>query len=145
MEPEDAGRPKTVSFTLTCSVTAPALPSRDRVFELARSLQQRELAIAAGVVLLVFVLEPLFLYWVFSARLKSEIAQANASVVTSVATQVRSDFVAALRESSFQRDAGRVTPLDASDPSDLVKPLSQEAGKAVPSLATPPEGGPIRR
>jgi len=119
-QPADA--PKTYSLGMTVSLTGPGLPAKSGILEFARSLGRRELAIAAAALLFVFVVEPLVLFWLFSAKLKSRLDQNGAALTASISGQIQSEIGSAVREALSQQQQRVVTPLNAPDPTALVLP-----------------------
>jgi len=112
--------PKTWSVTFSFSWHGPGMPSQERAREFFKSLSRKDLALAAGVVVLLFVIEPLFCYWVFSAKLSSQLQSHTASVTESVSGVIQSQVGTAVREAmERQRPA---TPLNVPDPTSLVLP-----------------------
>ena len=123
--------PRTWSFHFTFSWDGPGLPDRAGTLEFLRSLNRRDLAIAAGALLLVFVIEPLILFWIFSARLRSQLDRQAVSLAAAVSSQVQSEVGSVVMGALSQQQQRLITPLNASDPTALV----------LPSSANPPPPG----
>ncbi|MDD5629185.1 MAG: hypothetical protein PHU21_08970 [Elusimicrobia bacterium] len=118
------------AFTVAFSWDGPGLPTRSQSVEFLRSLSRRDLAIVGGVVAFIFVIEPLLLYWLFSARLKSGLDEGVAELRAAVASQIQAEVGPAMKESLSQQ-LRLVTPLSTSNASD-------STGLVVPSPAAAP-------
>ena len=84
------------SFTVNFSWDGPGLPTRAQTVEFLRSLSRRDLAIIGGAVLFILVIEPLLLYGLFSAKLKSRLDDHSAELRTVVSSQIQSEIGPAL-------------------------------------------------
>jgi hypothetical protein len=93
-------------------------------------LSRRDLAIVGGAVLLIFVIEPLLLYWLFSAKLKSRLDDHIADLRAVVSSQIQSEVGPALKEALSQQ-VHVVTPLNSTN-------LNDSTGLVVPSPTPPP-------
>jgi len=118
------------SFTVNFSWDGPGLPTRAQTVEFLRSLSRRDLAIIGGAVLFILVIEPLLLYGLFSAKLKSRLDDHSAELRTVVSSQIQSEIGPALKEALSQQFRV-VTPLNSSNASD-------STGLVVPSQTPPP-------
>jgi len=133
--PERPAAPaKPWSFTLSFSWDGPGLPSRAQTVEFIRSLSRRDHTIIAGVLLLVFVVEPLILFWMFSSRLRSRLDEHSSELRTVVSSQIQSEVGPALKEALSQQ-VRTVTPLSSSGAGD-------STGLVVPSPAPAPPPPP---
>ncbi|HAM35764.1 MAG TPA: hypothetical protein DEB40_06515 [Elusimicrobia bacterium] len=124
--------PKTWSFSLTFSWDGPGLPSRAQAAEFFRSLSRRDLAIVAGSLLFIFIIEPLLLFWIFSARLRGQLHAQASTLASSLSSQIQNEVGPAVREALHERHDRVVTPLNAPDPTSLV---------ISPAAAPPPPSG----
>ena len=118
------------SFTFNFSWDGPGLPTRAQTVEFLRSLSRRDLAIIGGVVAFIFLIEPLLLYWLFSAKLKSRLDDHTAELRAVVASQIQSEVGPAMKEALSQQFRV-VTPLNST-------PLNDSTGLVLPSQTPPP-------
>lgn len=105
------------SFNLSFSYDGPGLPSRARTVEFLRSLSRRDLAVIGGVLTFIFIIEPLLLYWLFSAKLKSRLDANTEGLRVVIASQVQAEVGPAIKEALSQQ-LRLVTPLSANSASD---------------------------
>ena len=125
-----ADKPKPWHFTFAFSYDGPNLPTRAQTVEFLRSLSRRDLAIVGGAVAFIFIIEPLILYWLFSARLKARFDEHSADLRAAVASQIQAEVGPAMREALSQQ-LRVVTPLDATKAND-------STGLVLPSQTPPP-------
>lgn len=116
----DENAPKTCSVSMNLSWTGPGLPDKAGTLEFVRSLGRRELSIAVGILVFVFVVEPLILYMLFSAKLKDRLAEHTDRLSASLASHISAEVGAAVRDQLARQQQSQVTPLKASDPTSLV-------------------------
>lgn len=118
------------SFTFTFSWDGPGLPTRAQSVEFLRSLSRRDLAIIGGVVAFIFIIEPLLLYWLFSAKLKNRLDTQGMELSSLVSNQIQAGVGPAMKEALSQQ-VRLVTPLSSSSAND-------STGLVVPSQTPPP-------
>jgi hypothetical protein len=118
------------SFTVNFLWDGPGLPSRAQTVEFFRSLSRRDLAIIGAAVLFIFVIEPLLLFGLFSARLKSRLDDHTAELRAVVSSQIQSEIGPAMKEALSQQFRV-VTPLNST-------PANDSTGLVVPSQTQPP-------
>ncbi|MCX5795062.1 MAG: hypothetical protein NTY77_06180 [Elusimicrobia bacterium] len=121
------------SFTFSFSWDGPGLPTRAQSVEFLRSLSRRDLAIIGGAVAFIFIIEPLLLFWLFSAKLASRLETQGLELSALVSRQIQSEIGPAMREALSQQ-LRVVTPLNNSSAND-------STGLVVPSQAPPPSPG----
>jgi hypothetical protein len=119
------------SCTFTVSWDGPGLPTRAQTVEFFRSLTRRDLSIIGGVALFIFFVEPLLLYWLFSAKLKSRLDDHTSELSAVVSNQIQAEIGPALKEALSQQ-LRVVTPLNSTNASD-------STGLVVPSQTPPPQ------
>ena len=124
------------SFTFSFSWDGPGLPSRARTLEFLRSLSRRDLAIIGGAVAFILVIEPLLLYCLFSAKLKSRLEDHTAELRAVVSSQIQAEIGPAMKE-AFAQQFRVVTPLTSTNAND-------STGLVVPSQTPPPPAGKSR-
>lgn len=125
-----ADKPKPWHFTFTFSYDGPDLPTRAQSVEFLRSLTRRDQAIIGGIIAFIFIIEPLFLYWLFSAKLRSRIDEQSADLRAVISSQIREEVGPALK-GALSEQLRLVTPLSNSSASD-------STGLVVPSQTPPP-------
>lgn len=109
---------KTYSLSVKLSWTGPGLPDKAALIEFARSLGRRELAVVLGLLIFVFLVEPVILYGLFSAKLASQLAEHADELSSSLAGRVSAEVGEAVRDQFARQQT--ITPLKASDPTSLV-------------------------
>ena len=132
-----AGKPKTWAFTFTFTWDGPGLPNRAQTVEFFRSLTRRDLAIVAGTLALIFLVEPLFLYWLFSAKLNSRLDEHGSALTASLTHQIQTEVGPAMKSALSEQQTRVITTLNATDPTSLVLP-------STPSTPPPPPPGKLR-
>jgi hypothetical protein len=115
--PAPAEPSKPWSFNLSFSYDGPGLPSRARTVEFLRSLSRRDLAVIGGVLAFIFIIEPLLLYWLFSARIKSRLDANTEGLRVVIASQIQAEVGPAVKE-ALSQNLRLVTPLDTSKAGD---------------------------
>ncbi|MBI5241169.1 MAG: hypothetical protein HY926_11910 [Elusimicrobia bacterium] len=128
--PQVAEKSKPWSFNFTFSYDGPGLPTRAQTVEFLRSLSRRDLAVIGGGVAFIFIIEPLLLYWLFSAKLKSRLDEHSADLRAAVAGQIQAEVGPAMREALSQQ-LRVVTPLNPASAND-------STGLVLPSQTPPP-------
>ncbi|HAZ08632.1 MAG TPA: hypothetical protein DCZ01_08960 [Elusimicrobia bacterium] len=118
---------KTYTFNLSFSLTGPDL-AKSGVFEYIRSLGRREISVIGGFLLFVFLIEPVVLYLLFSAKLKSQLAHNTDILASSLAAHISTEVSNTVRD-QLARTQNQVTPLKGSDTTSLV---------ISPNTSTPP-------
>lgn len=127
------GAAKTYTFNLSFSLTGPDL-AKSGVWEYIRSLGRREISVIGGFLLFVFLIEPIILYLIFSAKLKSQFAHHTDTLASSLAAHISTEVSNTLRD-QLARMPNQVTPLKGSDTTSLVispnapTPVSPTTGK----------------
>lgn len=112
--------PKTYSLSVNLSWTGPGLPDKAGIIEFVRSLGRRELAVVFGLLVFVFLAEPIILYRLFSAKLASQLAAHADLLSSSLAGRISAEVGAAVRDQLARSSSSQITPLRASDPTSLV-------------------------
>ena len=125
-------KPKPWSFTFNFSYDGPGLPTRAQSVEFLRSLSRRDLAIIGGVVAFIFLIEPLLLYWLFSARLKSRLDDHTAELRAVISSQIQAEVSPAMKEALSQQFRV-VTPLNSSNANDSTGLVLPSQTPAPPS------------
>ena len=118
------------SFTFSFSYDGPGLPSRAQTVEFLRSLSRRDLAMIGGALAIIFLIEPLFLYWLFSAKLKSRLDEHSADLRTVISSEIQSEIGPAMKQ-ALSDQVRLVTPLSSTNASD-------STGLVLPSQTPPP-------
>ncbi len=119
------------SFAVNFSWDGPGLPNRAQTVDFLRSLSRRDLALIGGAILFIFVIEPLFLYGLFSAKLKSRLDDHTAELRAVVSSQIQSEIGPAMKEALSQQFRV-ITPLNSTNAND-------STGLVVPSQTPPPQ------
>jgi hypothetical protein len=127
--------PKAYTFSFRCSVSGPGIPAKAQVLDFIKSLDRKELYIGAGILAFILIVEPLFFYLLFNARLTSRLERNNADLITNISTQVRADFLSSFRENIMMQSTQPMKPI-GSDPANMIVPPSQENSEIQ-------KGGPI--
>lgn len=131
-----ADKPKPWHFTFSFSYDGPGVPTRAQAVEFLRSLTKRDQAIIGGVIAFIFIIEPLILYWLFSARLKARFDEHSADLRAAVASQIQAEVGPAMREALSQQ-LRVVTPLNPASAND-------STGLVLPSQTPPPPPPPTK-
>jgi hypothetical protein len=132
--PTVSEKPKPWSFTFNFSYDGPGLPTRAQSVEFLRSLSRRDLAIIGGVIAFIFIIEPLLLYCLFSAKLRSRLDSQSIELSTLVSRQIQAEVGPAMKDALSQQ-LRLVTPLNstnASDSTGLVLPSQQPPAPPSP-------------
>ena len=132
--------PKAYTFSFRCSVSGPGIPAKAQVLDFIKSMDRKELYIGAGILAFILIVEPLFFYLLFSARLASRLERNNADLITNISTQVRADFLSSFRENIMMQSTQPMKPI-GSDPANMIMPPSQgnsEIQKGGPISQPPP-------